>query len=95
METQVVGRRVTVEATFYLDADATEEQIMEWLEFEWGGGAIASGAHLADKFPEYLSITSITIDGRWKVTDWGDWEDTSDGRTRKGRHRFVAERPAA
>jgi hypothetical protein len=48
-QTTFEGRRYTAEIEFYLAADATNEEVEEWLEYNIGGGAISQSHPLYDE----------------------------------------------
>ena len=92
--TEFEGREYTAEVTFCLAEDATDEQVEEYLQFEWGGGSIGKGNPLneAGAFPNRLSLYRLRRTGRLYYTDW---EATAKDGSCKGRGRVEYDRGEA
>ena len=82
--TEYEGREYEVELTFRCPSDLTEEQLWEWLQFEWGYGSIASDHPGHDAEINRVEITDLRATRRRYYVDWG--ETSKDGRcSGKGR----------
>jgi hypothetical protein len=84
--TEYEGREFKAEITFCLIEDATEDEIWEWLEYELGGGSIASAHPLVKNGASLnrVSVDDLRPTGSYRYTDWG--ATSKDGRcSGKGR----------
>ena len=86
-ETEFEGREFKAEITFCLIEDATDEQIWEWLEYELGGGSIASAHPLIESGAclNRVRVDDLRRTDRRYFTDWGP--RSKDG-SRQGRGRL-------
>lgn len=90
--TEYNGRLHTVELEIYVTADATEQQIGEWLAYELGGGSIACDHPVNETHISRVAVVDIRAENRWSYTDWE--ASRADG-GRSGRSRLEYQRPAA
>lgn len=88
--TEFEGREFRAEITFLLKEDATDDEIWDWLEYELGGGSIATAHPLveAGAYVNRLTVTGLRRTGMLRYTDWG--ETSKDGK-RSGRGRTERE----
>ena len=84
--TEFEGRKFTAQIEFCIVEDATDDQIWEWLEYEIGGGSIASAHPLVESGAQLsrVSVTDLRNTGYRIYTDWGP--TSADGKcSGKGR----------
>ena len=84
--TEFEGREFRAEITFLLKEEATDDEIREWLEYELGGGSIAS-AHPLVEAGACLNRTEVNHLRRTGYSRFTDWGPTSKDGSAKGTSR--------
>jgi hypothetical protein len=75
--TEFEGREYEARVVFCLTQDATEEEIVEWLTYELGGGSIAIDHPLNDASLNRVRVIDLRNNHRSFHTDWS--ADRGDG----------------
>lgn len=96
--TEYNGRRVTatIHVTLHIRGDVDEDEIADWLDYEVGGGSIATANPLVSGEVEAdfhdVDVSRVRIEDLWSYTDWNASEP--DG-SRTGRGRIERTPPAS